>query len=203
MKLSWNASSFVYALLLAASSIRTETGWPTQPTFLIWPFTEQTCWSLVQCFLANKACWKPQSFPSYNKSLVVLGRRGRNLYTFEVDRCILARRGVGRSGSMSSPAKKCRAQSPKSLLPLLTSLPTGTPPPPASPSSAALSSWASCQECDLLKPGWWGLQLQEGRYFYPDPASCLTAGGFHVLVFGFVISGTDSAPWPHQNRAVS
>lgn len=136
MKLKRNASSWVRIQLLVASAIRTETGRPTQPTIvLIWPFTEQTCWSLVQHFWANKACWKPQSFPSYNKSFEVPDMRRRNQYTFEIDRCILARRGVGRSGSTSSPAKKCRAQSPESLLSLLTSLPTGTPPPP-SPSSA-------------------------------------------------------------------
>lgn len=52
----------------------------------------------------------------------------------------------------------------------------------------------SCQECDLLKPAWWRVQLQKRWYFYPDPVSCLPAAGFDLLVFGFVASDTHSLP---------
>lgn len=74
-----------------------------------------------------------------------------------------------------------------------------TPPlshllPQLSHLSPSESSPTSCQEHDLLKPAWWRLQLQKGWYLYLDPASCLLAGGFYLLVFGFVVSDTDSLP---------
>ena len=69
----------------------------------------------------------------------------------------MARRGVSRLGSMSSPAKEWRGHKPPRASCSLTPFPHHLTTP--SPKST------SCQERDLLKPAWWRLQLQKRCIF--------------------------------------
>ena len=119
-------------------------------------------------------------------TIKVSGRRGRNQWMSKVDHGVMARRGMSRLGSMSSPAKEWRGHKPPRASCSLTPFPHHLTTP--SPKST------SCQERDLLKPASWRLQLQKRWYFYPDPVSCLPAEGFDLLVFGFVAFDTDYLP---------
>lgn len=82
-----------------------------------------------------------------------------------------------------------------------------TPPPPPLPTPAqpplpSESSRVSHQECDLLKPAWWRLQLQKKTIFLSGPCFLFAGWGFCLLVFGLSFLMQTISPVAAEQRCL-